>query len=46
MGSLRTVEGPVGTVQELLRRASGSISYDICGPGSGVMVGLVAKAMK
>ncbi len=45
-GSLRAVETPAATAQDILGHSSGSISYDLYGAGSSVAVERMAKALK
>lgn len=45
-GSLRAVETPAATAQDILGHSSGSISYDLYGVGSSVAVERMAKALK
>lgn len=45
-GSLRAVETPVATAQDILGHSSGSISYDLYGAGSSVAVERMAGALK
>lgn len=44
-GSLKAAEVPVGTAESILGHASGSISYDLYGAGSGVAVARMAEAL-
>ncbi|EPF68008.1 tyrosine-type recombinase/integrase [Pseudomonas syringae] len=44
-GALKAAEVPVGTAESILGHASGSISYDLYGAGSGVEVGRMADAL-
>ena len=45
-GALKAAEVPVGTAESILGHASGSISYDLYGAGSGVEVARMAEALK
>ncbi|OKA19833.1 tyrosine-type recombinase/integrase [Pseudomonas versuta] len=45
-GAMKAAEVPVGTAESILGHASGSISYDLYGAGSGVEVGRMAEALK
>ncbi|PBP30603.1 tyrosine-type recombinase/integrase [Pseudomonas syringae] len=45
-GALKAAEVPVGTAEAILGHASGSISYDLYGAGSGVHVARMAEALK
>lgn len=45
-GALKAAEVPVGTAESILGHASGSISYDLYGAGSGVQVARMAEALK
>lgn len=45
-GSLRAVETPAATAQDILGHSSGSISYDLYGAGSSVAVERMARALK
>jgi integrase len=45
-GSLRAVETPAATAQDILGHSSGSISYDLYGAGSSVAVERMAGALK
>ena len=45
-GALKAAEVPVGTAESILGHASGSISYDLYGAGSGVEVTRMAEALK
>ncbi|MDF5891898.1 tyrosine-type recombinase/integrase [Pseudomonas syringae pv. syringae] len=44
-GALKAAEVPVGTAESILGHASGSISYDLYGAGSGVQVVRMAEAL-
>ena len=44
-GALKAAEVPVGTAESILGHASGSISYDLYGAGSGVEVTRMAEAL-
>ncbi|MGB3127132.1 MAG: tyrosine-type recombinase/integrase [Pseudomonas sp.] len=45
-GAMKAAEVPVGTAESILGHASGSISYDLYGAGSGVEVTRMAEALK
>ncbi|WP_315903194.1 tyrosine-type recombinase/integrase [Pseudomonas iridis] len=45
-GALKAAAVPVGTAESILGHASGSISYDLYGAGSGVQVVRMAEALK
>ena len=45
-GAMKAAEVPVGTAESILGHASGSISYDLYGAGSGVKVTRMAEALK
>lgn len=45
-GAMKAAEVPMGTAESILGHASGSISYDLYGAGSGVEVTRMAEALK